>query len=463
MSMRRRFLLQSFAVGLLTAAAIAAEAPAKAPTFNRDVLPILQRSCQACHRPGQIAPMSLLTFENARPWAKSIKQKVMARQMPPWNADPRIGKFSNDVSLKQSEIDLIAAWVDQGAVEGDAQDKPVPVQWPNGGWQVPPDLIVKGPETKVPATAKNNVIEWFRVAVPSGLTQDTWVTSIEVRPSEPAVTHHICVHLMPHNSDVQYGLPYWNEVMRDDQGNEVPRQKGAVFQQNLEQRPALRDTSEGEACYLPGLQSVMDYRPKRAAKLIPAGADIVFSLHYTPNGKEVVDRPAVGFTLARQEPQRRYVSLTVRGPQDADSFAIPPQEPNWKAPQGVATLDQDVEIVWLSPHMHLRGKDMSFQIVYPDGRSETILNVPRYDFNWQLGYELAAPLLVPKGSKIITQAHFDNSVNNKFNPNPNATVYYGGMVWEEMSSGFVGMLVDKNIAPEKVFRRAQRLEGQAGE
>ena len=443
--------------------ALAAEVPATSVTFNKDVLPILQRNCQACHRPGQIAPMSLLSYENTRPWAKAIKQKVITRQMPPWNADPTVGKFSNDSSIKQSEIDLIASWVDQGALEGDAKDKPALVAWPDGGWQVQPDHIVKGPETKVPATAKNNVIEWFRVAVPSGLDKDTWVSSIEVKPSEPSVTHHICVHLMPHNEDVKYGERYWNEVMRDDRGVELPRKKGETAQQSLDARPALRDASEGEACYLPGLQSLMDYRPKGAAKLIPAGTDIVFSLHYTPNGKEVVDRPAVGFTIAKQEPARRYVSLTVRGPQDAENFAIPAGEASWKAPHGEAVLDQDVEIVWLSPHMHLRGKSMLFQVIYPDGRKQDLLNVPRYDFNWQLGYELAAPVKVPKGSKIITTAYFDNSVNNKFNPDPKQTVYYGGMVWEEMSSGFVGMLVDKHVKAGQVFLRAPQAGAHAGE
>jgi hypothetical protein len=436
---------------------------AESPTFNKDVLPILQRSCQACHRPGEIAPMSLLSYENVRPWAKAIREKVVSRQMPPWNADPTIGKFSNDSSLKQSEIDTIAAWVDQGAKEGDPKDKPAPVVWPEGGWKIKPDLVVKGPETKVPATTKNNVIEWARVAVPSGIDRDTWITSIEVRPSEPSVTHHICVHFMPHNEDVEYGKYYWNEVMRDERGVEIPRKKGETMQQNLEAKPALRDASEGEACYLPGLQSLMDYRPKGAAKLIPAGTDIVFSVHYTPNGKEVIDRPAVAFTVTKQEPKRRYVSLTVRGPQDAANFAIPPGEANWKAPHGTAVLDKDAEIVWLSPHMHLRGKSMRFELVYPDGRKVELLNVPKYDFNWQLGYELAEPVKAPKGSKIITTAYFDNSVNNKFNPDPKQTVYYGGMVWEEMSSGFVGALVDKDVRPNQVFARTTATMESSGE
>lgn len=449
------------ALALLTLAAAAAAA--EAPTFNKDVLPILQRNCQNCHRPGQVAPMSLLDYEHARPWAKAIRAKVVAREMPPWNADPKIGRFSNDSSLKQDEIDTIAAWVDQGAREGDARDKPTAIAWPEGGWTVKPDHVVKGPATRIPASTKNNVIEWARVAVPSGLDRDTWITSIEVRPSEPAVTHHICVHFMPHNPDVEYGKYYWNEVMRDDRGVEIPRKKGETMQQSLDTKPALRETSEGEACYLPGLQSLMDYREKGAAKLVPAGTDIVFSLHYTPNGKEVTDRPEVGFTIARQEPARRYVSLTVRGPQDAKNFAVPPGEANWLAPHGEAVLEKDAEIVWLSPHMHLRGKSMLFELIYPDGKKIPLLNVPRYDFNWQLGYELAQSVKAPKGSKILTTAYFDNSVNNKHNPDPKTTVYYGGMVWEEMSSGFVGLLVDKNVKPGQIFARDAGAAGHGGE
>ncbi len=436
---------------VLGVAASAAEPPQSAPTFHKDVLPILQQNCQSCHRPGQIAPMSLLTYESTRPWARAIKNMVATKQMPPWNADAGSRKLSNDASLEQRDIDTIVAWVDQGAPEGDPKDQPAPIDWPEAGWQIEPDFIVKGPETFIPAEAKNNVIEWFRVAMPTGLKEDTWVTSIEVRPSEPELTHHICIHFMPHNPDVKYDFPYWNEVERDERGNEIPRAKGARHQESLEERPDLRDTGEGEACYLPGLQSLMDYRSKNTGKLIPAGTDIVFSLHYLPSGREAVDRPQVGFTIADQVPDRRYVSLTVRGPQDAENFAIPPNDPNWAAPHGEATFAEDAEIAWLSPHMHLRGKSFSFLLERPDGSSETILKVPQFDFNWQLGYEFEEPIPVTKGTKLITISHFDNSVNNKFNPDPSQTVYYGGMTWEEMSSGFVGMLLDKDVDPDSIF------------
>jgi hypothetical protein len=156
---------------------------------NKDVLPILEKNCQSCHRPGQVAPMSFLIYEGARPWAKAMKAAVRTRKMPPWFADARFGHFANDRSLDQSAIETIAQWADEGAPEGDAQDAPPPVKWPAEGWEIQPDLIVNGPVTAVPAHPNHNVIEWTYVTVPSGITQDTWITSMQIRPSEPAVTH----------------------------------------------------------------------------------------------------------------------------------------------------------------------------------------------------------------------------------------------------------------------------------
>src|SRR5262249_45158691 len=160
-------------------------------TFNKDVLPILQKNCQSCHRPGQIAPMSFLTYTDVRPWAKAMKAAVVMRKMPPWFADPQFGPFANDRSLNASDIETIAKWADSGATEGDGKDAPASVQWPHDGWDVEPDFIVTGPEFAVPAHPKNDVIEWMYMTVPSGITKDTWITSMEIRPGEPAVTHHI--------------------------------------------------------------------------------------------------------------------------------------------------------------------------------------------------------------------------------------------------------------------------------
>ena len=418
-------------------------------TFHKDVLPILQKNCQSCHRPGQIAPMSFLSYQSTRPWAKAMKTAVATRKMPPWFADPQFGHFANDRSLKASEIDIIAKWADAGAPEGDVNDAPVPANWPADGWDIQPDVIVQGPATVVPARPKSDVIEWSFVTVPSGINEDTWITSMEIRPSDPSVTHHICVYFKPHTGDVKYNTPVWADRPRDDQGNALPEAAG------INGKGIPRSITEGsngiEGCYVPGQRS-QDYRDYRAAKLFKAGTDIVFQLHYTPNGKDTTDRPRIGFTTAKEQPQRTYVSIGISSPSDAKSFAIPPNNGNWESPPAEATFLEDAELVWMSPHMHVRGKEMTYRFTYPDGRTETILSVPRYDFNWQLGYELATPIKVPKGTRITITAHFDNSANNKFNPDPNRTVYYGDMSWEEMMFPFFSVVVDKNVNPRTVIR-----------
>ena len=433
-----------FVIG--TTAAAAGQEPASV-TFNKDVLPILQKNCQTCHRPGQIAPMSFLTYAETRPWAKAMKQAVVTRDMPPWFADPQHGRFKNDRSLEPRDIETITRWADSGAAEGDSTDAPQ-VDWPADGWEIQPDVIVQGPEYFVPAQAKNDVIEWTYITVPSGFTADTWVTSMEIRPSEPSVTHHICVYFRPHTPDVVYNVPRWEDLPRDDTGSVLPAAAGVGRRD-----PSITAGSTGfEGCYVPGRASE-DYRMYNAGKLIRAGTDIVFQVHYTPNGKAVTDRPQIGFTISKTPPQRQYVTLQIFAPSEADVFAIPPNDPNWKSPDAGATFRRDADLVWMSPHMHVRGKDMTYQLIYPGGRTETILSVPRYDFNWQLGYELAEPLRVPKGTDLIVTAHYDNSINNKFNPDPNRTVYYGEMSWEEMMHAFFSVVIDQDVDPRTIVGR----------
>lgn len=433
-----------------------AQSNAGAVTFHKDVLPILQKNCQSCHRPGQIAPMSLLTYQDVRPWAKAMKTAVVTRKMPPWFADPQFGHFANDSSLQQTEIDAISKWADAGAPEGNAKDAPAPVQWPVDGWKIQPDIIVEGPSFTVPANPKNNVVEWSYITVPSGVTQDTWITSMEIRPSEPAVTHHICVYFRAHTPDVKYNTPVWYDRPRDEKGNALAAAAGV----NGRGIPfnVLGNNNGIEGCYVPG-QQTQDYRVHQAAKLFKAGTDIVFQVHYTPNGKEVTDHPRIGFTVAKQPPQRVYVSLGMSAPSDAKSFAIPPNTANWESPPAEAVFAEDAELVWMFPHMHVRGKDMTYRLIYPDGKTDVVLNVPRYDFNWQLGYDTAQPIKVPKGSRLVVNAHFDNSANNKFNPDPGQTVYYGDMTWEEMMFPFFSVVVDKDVNPRGVIRIVRGRQG----
>jgi hypothetical protein len=434
----------------IAALKVSGQAPAAqefAPiTFHQDVVPILQKHCQSCHRPGQVAPMSFMTYAETRPWAKAIKEAILTRKMPPWFADPQYGHFKNDRSLRSADFETITRWVDTGAVEGDPRKAPAPVDWPKDGWEILPDVIVSGPSFHVPAQTKNNVIEWTYITVPSGFMEDTWVTSMEIRPSQPAVTHHICVYFRPHTPEVMYNFPRSVNQPRDATGNNLPEAAG------VGRRPAsITAGSNGiEGCYVPGRASE-DYRPYNAGKLIKAGTAIVFQVHYTPIGAAVTDRPRIGFTVTKTQPEFQYVTLQISAPSDAKSFAIPPNDPNWESPSAGTTFRMDADLVRMSPHMHLRGKDMAYQLVHPDGKTETILSVPRYDSNWQLGYELAQPLKVVKGTDLVVTAHYDNSSNNKFNPDPNRTVYYGEMVWEEMMHAFFSVVVGKDVDPGTII------------
>ena len=419
-------------------------------TFNKDVLPILQRHCQACHRPGQVAPMSFLNYQSARPWAKAMKAAVATKTMPPWSADSRYGPYLNDRSLKQSDVEIIVKWADNGAMEGDPKDAPRSIQWPDG-WAIQPDIVLDGPTTDVPAKPKNNVIEWTTVVMPTGFTKDTWVTSVQIKPEYPAVTHHICVGYVPHKAEVKYGRPVWQDKERDEDGAAIPEKGNPFSGGRLAGAPPseaaqILQAGEAEDCYLPG-NPAADYRIIDAAKRIPAGYDLAFSLHYTPNGTAVTDHVKIGFT-AKQAPKRRYFSYVISSPIDAKSFAIPPNNPNWQSPPAVATFQQDAELVFMMAHMHFRGKDTTWTLEYPDGTKQVVLNIPRYDFNWQLGYNTL--IKVPKGTKLRVDAHYDNSINNKFNPNPNKTVYYGQMTWEEMMAPFFGVVVDSSSDASKI-------------
>jgi hypothetical protein len=440
--------LAAFDAGHLLAAGQAADAP----TYYRDVLPILQKNCQSCHRPGQIAPFSMLSYDSTRPWARSVKTKVESRQMPPWFADPHVQEFSNNPSLSDAQVSMIVRWVEGGAIAGDAKDAPQPIQWAENGWTVTPDYVIKGMDYPVPAHTPKEVIEWATYYVPTGLTKDTWITSLEIKPSELSVTHHICVTFVEHDPAIKYNDLAWVDRRRDENGIDLEAKGiGGLEPPGAIRTRAVASAGFNDGCYVPG-KSFEDYRVYGAAKLIPAGSDLRFQIHYTPTGKERVDTPEVGITIAKEQPARTYVTAGISAPGDRKVFAIPPNDPNWSSPPAQATFTADAELVWMMPHMHLRGKDMTYVLEYPDGRKETILNVPRYDFNWQLGYNLAKPIKVPKGTKMMVYAHFDNSSSNKFNPAPNSTVYMGTMTWEEMMFPFFSVVVDKGVDPKKILR-----------
>src|SRR5215831_6455886 len=288
-------------------------------TFHKDVLPILQQHCQACHRPGSIAPMSFLTYQSARPWAKAMKAAVLSRKMPPWSADPNVGHFSNDPSLKPNELEIISKWADSGAPAGEEKDAPPPTQWPANGWTTQPDIVLKGVPYTVPARPKNDVVEWMTLITPTGFTKDMWITSVEIKPSELGVTHHICVSFVPHRPNVVYNTFLWVDKQRDETGAEVPPSarkilaptpdgKGRDLGPNAGNVNPNTGTSDANveqniSCYVPG-RSLSDFRPYHAALLVPAGYDVSWNIHYTPNGQTVTDRPEVGLTIAKEQPQR---------------------------------------------------------------------------------------------------------------------------------------------------------------
>jgi hypothetical protein len=429
-------------------------------TFHKEVLPILQKNCQSCHRPGQIGPMPLLTYQQARPWANSIKAKVASRQMPPWLADPKHGVFLNDTSLPQGDIDTLVAWADRGAPEGNPGDAPPPVAFPEQGWLIQPDVTLDLPAYELPATG---VIDWEAIAVPSPFKEDTWVTSIEMMQSEPGVVHHMCFDVVPHRPETVYNQYEWMEQPKDESGVAArpagiaptqgaprrPRGEGVVLtrkvgaaRDDVQRRPGQAIAAGANTfCWEHGLPNV-DYRPLGAGRMIPAGSDLIVTSHYTTNGKTpVVNRPRIGFTVARQPPASKFVAFTLT-PNIAE-FAIPPNDGNWKSPSASTTFKQDVLLTWFWPHAHMRGKDFTYTLEYPDGRKEIVLHVPRYDYAWELQY--MTRIKVPKGTKITADAHFDNSAANRTNPNPNTWVYWGQQRWEEMMAGIFGVVVETSV------------------
>lgn len=468
----------AYVIGALAAGASILSLPAFAQetrpvvTFNKDVLPILQRNCQSCHRPDQIGPFSMLSYKEARPWAKAIKAAVISRTMPPWFADRRYGHFINDRSLKQAEIDTITAWVDSGAGEGNAKDAPAPIQWPAAGWQVPPDVVVELPPFQVPA---RGVFDWMTLVIPAPFKEDTWITSMEILPSEPSVVHHACWDFYEHKPEYMYNTYEWSEIPRDDEGiaKRTPRPAGAAAAAAGEGSNAFRpadaivvtrevgstvekrrkgapvNPNGGIFCYLPGL-TLEDYRPMNAAYFLPAGSDIAINFHYTTNGLAVTDKTRIGFTVTKIPPAKQFIPATqmpnkllpIAQERPTAELAIPPYEANYLGPPSVTTFNKDVELVTLRPHAHVRGKTAKYTLTYPDGREEVVLDVPRYDFNWQLSY--ATSVKIPKGSKMTVQFAYDNSTNNKYNPDPSRWVYFGQQSWEEMGTPFLGFVVDRN-------------------
>ncbi len=375
-------------------------------TYTKHVSRILQNHCQECHRPGQIAPMSLLSFDDAVAWSDTIREVITEGRMPPWYADPRYGKFSNDRRLSQEDKETLLDWIDNHTPRGDDKDVPAPRSFPEKWTIGEPDVIISMPTPfQVPAKAPEG-IPYQYIAVDPGFKEDKWVQRAEIRAGSPSVVHHSVVMI----------------------------QTGAERELNFaEAGIVLCGAAPGE---LP-----LDL-PDGFAKKIPAGAKLVFQMHYTPNGKAQSDQTCVGIVFAKKPPRHRVMTDAIYNlnflrtidhiPAGANNYKMESEHKFW----------HDAHLLNFFPHMHLRGKDFLYQAIYPDGRKETLLSVPRYDFNWQSVYRLAEPLAIPKYTKIHCIAHFDNSANNPNNPDPTKNVYWGYQTWEEMMTGWLDYYLD---------------------
>jgi len=427
---------------LTLVALTAAMCARSAPTFYRDVLPVLQQKCQNCHRKGEAAPMPLTAYDEVRPWARAIREAVLTRRMPPWFADPHHGEFTNDSRLTAQESGTLVAWVDAGSPEGAPKDAP-PTREFVEGWTIgTPDVVYELPaDFAVPASG---TVPYMLFVVPTGFKEDKWIEKIEIRPGNRSVVHHAVL---------QVRAPGTKYIM--------DAQPGVPFEAPLDPVKTGEDRGEGEFGFLPGegVEAVAVFVPGGAgnpgapgcARLVKAGSDFIFEMHYTLNGKPAIDRTRVGIIFSRTPPVRRVINALIVN----ERLRIPPGAAN-HASHARIRLHQDVEITSLMPHMHLRGKAFTFRAIYPDGSEEILLDVPSYDFNWQLTYYLKTPKRLPVGSFLECVAHYDNSPNNPFNPDSSKEVRWGNQTWEEMLIGFVDFSLPVGVDPRLIAQETQR-------
>ena len=387
------------------ASAQPAAGDAPAVTFTRDVAPILQRACQVCHRPGQMAPMSLLTYEETRPWARAIRERVARREMPPWHLDRTVGirDYLNDRSLTDAEIGAIVAWVDAGAPRGDPADLPPPAAFAaDDEWYIgTPDLIVTMEEEMVVAARGPDT--FFNIYAPTGLTEDRYIRAVEVHPGDRRVVHHVNTFAV--------------------QEPPAPGENGLAGFRNvaLPGEMWLKETSIGNSG---------DIYPEGTGRLLRAGAVIRFNIHYHPVGEEARDRTSVGFRFhpRGEVPRKTLVTRFIT----ARNLDIPAGARDVRH-DGYWTLPQPAQIVHFRPHMHYRGQAMSLEAVLPDGRVELLTSVPRYDVNWQLTYSYENPPAFPAGTVMHMTSYHDNSAGNRNNPDPTMWTGSGSRTIDEMA------------------------------
>jgi hypothetical protein len=428
-----RWGIGTLAIGALLALPVASAAADRQVTFSKDVAPILQAKCQQCHEPGSIAPMSLRTYQETRPWAKSIKDRVAQRQMPPWHIDRSVGiqKFKNDISLTDEQVDTIVAWVDQGALEGNPADAP-PLKPVNDKlyWQGehdgygPPDLIVSSPEYTMPAVSQD---QWWRptVDVPE-LTEARWVRMVEIRPTNiqgRKILHHSIAHVVMNEADAD----------SINKGIASPRRQDVDDNDLVNARPTLMEWAIGKG---------YDRYPDGTGKLIKPGDKISWDQHVHAVGEAVTAGSQLGIWLypKGQEPKHRIYLQGFTGLKNGTvGLDIPPN--TVAHTEGFTVLKENTVITNFQPHFHLRGKAMQVEAIMPDGQSQIVSYVDKFNFNWMTNYIYAddvAPAF-PKGTIIHVTAFYDNTTANKNNPDPNQWVGYGDRTVDEMAHAWMNI------------------------
>jgi mono/diheme cytochrome c family protein len=406
--------------------ASAQDAPAK-PTYTKDVAPILFRNCTSCHRPGEIAPMSLLTYDDVRPHAKDIRDEVSEGHMPPWHAAAPKGTFLNERGLTAEEKKVLIAWANTGAAKGDPKDLPPAPVYPEGWAMGQPDVVFEMEEEyKVPA---EGVIEYEYFYIPTNFTEPKWIQAIELRPGNREVVHHALAfyRAKPDMRRTPVLSPNREQMVLP------PPPKQGTRPQREDQTP-----SRILATYAPGTNPQV-LRPGTAIRLEPGGV-IELQMHYTTNGKAAVDRTRVGLQFSKDPaPREVRVSHFMNG-----TLKLPAGSPDTRVDADISFVSD--AIIWgIFPHTHVRGKKWEYVLELPDGTKKNVLSVPTYDFNWQTYYMFADPLQVPKGSRLVSSAWYDNSAGNKSNPDPKVDVKWGDQTWEEMQ--YTGLLFSPAIPP----------------
>lgn len=391
-------------LGLAAAATVSVGAAAETPklSFTKDVAPILHEKCATCHRAGQMAPMSLLTYDEVRPWVKAIRENISGKKMPPWHATASAAPFTNDRSLSQAQIDTIVSWIDQGAPRGNPTDMPALPHFEESEWKLgQPDLVVKLPETEIPAEGPD---VFAKLPGTVALPEDRWIKAVEINPGAPKVVHHV--------------------IMFQIKGFDLDPSGGWI------------------GAWAAGTEPMVF--PEGTGRLMQKGANLIGDMHWHPSGVATKDQTSVGLHFAKKEDvQKELVNLWVM----SEDWKIPAGDPNYEI-RSKYTFQQDAFILGFAPHMHYRGKDFTYTARYPDGREEQLLRVDNYDFNWQTNYVLSKRLPMPKGTTIECVAHFDNSANNPVNPDPTRDVTFGEETKDEMMIGFLDYVVADGVRPK---------------